>query len=410
MSEPVWRDLFPPFVRPYYRAPLFVERAEGVWITERGGRRHLDAYAGVATLALGHRPAEVDAAVRDQTTRFGHLSWIYLNEGAVDYARRLLAAAGAPLSRAFFVTSGSEAVDLALLLARRAAGGGPVIAQSHGYHGGTWLTAHATGLPAWRPGGAAPDDLRFVPSPDCLDCADRGGCRDGAVPCLRPLADALEACGHRAVLLIEPVLGVGGVIVPPEPYWREFARLRDRHAALLVCDEVQSGFGRLGRTLFGYQRFGVAPDLVALGKGIAAGMPLGGLLMTEAVSAAAGDLLHFSTFGGHPLSIAAAAATLAALDAPLLARVEAEGERALNGLRALCAGRPAVREVRGVGYFIGVACRDAEAAAERLEAARDAGLLIGIGGMRREILRIEPALVFAREHWDELLAILGKIL
>lgn len=434
--RPDWRSLFPPFVRPYYREPLFVARAEGVRVTDEAGREYLDAYAGVATLCLGHRPQAVERAVALQAERFGHLSWIYLHDLAVRYAARLLAAAGAPLSRVFFVNSGSEAVDLALVLARMA-GGGPVVALTEGFHGGTHLAAHATGLPAWRPPGEAPGEIRFAATPDCGRCEERAACGDGRVPCIEEVrikiregAQGLRPCtppgvtgvnppshipcfvpvrAPRPILLLEPVLGVGGVVVPPQRWFRALAGLRAETGALLVIDEVQSGFGRLGEKLFGYQKFGLVPDMVCLGKGIAGGMPLGALLMTEGCSAAAAELLHFSTFGGHPLSLAAADATLSEIEAhDLPGRVAELGARFLAGLAALARpGGPAL-EARGAGYFLGLRMRDGAAAAALLEACRAEGLLVGLGGLARDVVRIEPALVFAGEHVDEALDRLGR--
>ncbi|MBI4859482.1 MAG: aspartate aminotransferase family protein [Candidatus Riflebacteria bacterium] len=309
---------FPPFVRPYYEQPLTVARASGTRLWDLEGRSYLDGYCGVATVVLGHCHEQVDRAAHEQARTFGHVSAIYRSDLTVSYARELLRALGGGLRRVFFVNSGSEAVDLALCLARVAAGSEHVVALADGYHGGTYLSKSATGLGGWHFRSAVAPAIALATTPNCHGCPHRA-CAAGGQPCLADLArelGSIKARGETPIVLLEPVLGVGGIVIPPDSYFAGLMELKRETGAVLVVDEVQTGFGRCGGRLFGFQKVGLTPDLVALGKGIANGYPLGAVAMTRAVAEADPDLLHFNTFGGHPASIAAARQTLSILSSP----------------------------------------------------------------------------------------------
>jgi 4-aminobutyrate aminotransferase-like enzyme len=231
------------------------------------------------------------------------------------------------------------------------------------------------------------------------------------IPCLTELENLLTENSKktsRVTVMLEPVMGVGGVLIPP-PRWRtRFNHLVKEHKAILICDEVQTGFGRLGTKLFGFQKHGYTPDILCLGKGIAGGYPLAAVLMTEDVANASTNLLHFSTFGGHPISIAAATETLKLVsDEKLLQEVEENGQWLIQELKKVFASDPRVIDVRGEGYFIGIEVNNATESVSFLEKAYQNGALIGIGGLAKEVIRLEPALIFSKKDCQKLVEILA---
>jgi len=404
-----------PFVRPYYDPPLTVERAEGTTVWDDQGMAYLDCYAGVATTALGHRHPAVDGAVARQMAAFGHVSAIYRARPVLDYAADLVRACEPPLSKVFFTGSGSEAVDLALALAQVTARQRTVVALQDGYHGGTWLTKAATGLQNWRFAGQDGGDVVHVPTPRCHGCTHASACMPpDDCPCLQALTAAVEAAaatGGRPIVLVEPVLGVGGIVPLPPHYAAGLQRLMDRTRGLLAVDEVQTGMGRCGNRLFGYQTLGLTPALVACGKGLAHGWPLAATVMTDGVATANRDLLHFNTFGGHPVSVAAAAATLAVVDdRDFLADVARRGRLLLDLLRHGAGTHPTVDDVRGLGFLIGMEFADPDRCLACMQACRRRGLLVGIGGRCRNVLRLEPALTFSDDECRRAAAIVAAAL
>ena len=332
-------------------------------------------------MSLGHRhPAPLSAA-QAQLERLWHVSNLYWTEPMRELADRLSARFGG--ASAFFCNSGAEAVEAALKWARKATGRTEIVALEGSFHGRTLGALSVTGQPAKR---AAFEPLvpgaRFVPRDDAAALAEAVG-------------------DDTAAILFEPVQGEGGVH-PLEPDFVRAARmLADERGALLVVDEVQTGVGRTG-TFFAFEQLGVRPDAVTLAKGLANGLPIGCLLVSDESPTGFEPGDHASTFGGNPAACAAACAVVETIDDALLARVRASGERLARGLRAL----PSVTDVRGRALLIGV---DVDRpAAEVVSAALERGLLVGAAGERT--LRISPPLTIAANEVEQALAVLEDVL
>ncbi|HZS23658.1 MAG TPA: acetylornithine/succinylornithine family transaminase [Gaiellaceae bacterium] len=354
----------------------FVE-GRGTMLFDDAGREYLDFAAGIAVVALGHRHPAPLAAAHAQLDRLWHASNLYGTEPARELASVLSERFGG--AQAFFCNSGAEANEAALKYARKATGKPGVIALEGGFHGRTLGSLSATGQPAKR---AAFEPLlggvRFVPPNDVA--ALQGAMADDV-----------------GVVLLEPVLGEGGVI-PLQPAFLAAAR---ELGALLAFDEVQTGLGRTG-SFFAFEQLGVRPDLVTLAKGLANGLPIGALLVADAVGGgfAPGD--HGSTFGGNPVSCAAALAVCETIDDSLLARVRASGEQ----LRARLAGLPHIVDVRGRGLLVGA---ELDVPAQPfVDAALDGGLVALTSGAN--VLRLAPPLVVSPDEIDRALAVLEEVL
>ena len=361
----------------YARADLAIVRGEGPRVWDDVGREYLDFGGGIAVVGLGHGPPGSLAAAHAQLDRLWHASNLYRTEPAEELAARLSERFGG--ARAFFCNSGAEAVEAALKYARKATGKPGVIALEGGFHGRTLGALSATGQPAKRaPFEPLLGHVRFVPP------------NDG-----RALREAVDE--EVGLVLLEPVLGEGGVI-PLEP---EFAALAAGLGPLLCLDEIQTGVGRTG-SFFAFEQPGVRPDLVTLAKGLANGLPIGALLVADD---AAGGFVpgdHGSTFGGNPVSCAAACAVVDAVDDDLLESVRRLGATLGSGLAAL----PGVREVRGRGLLLGAVVDGS--AAGLVEACRHGGLLVLTAG--EDVLRLAPPLTIAAEHAEEALSILANVL
>jgi acetylornithine/N-succinyldiaminopimelate aminotransferase len=361
----------------YARADLTIVRGEGCRVWDADGREYLDFGGGIAVVSLGHCHPAPAAAAHGQLDRLWHVSNLYRTEPAEELASLLSARFGG--AQAFFCNSGAEAIEAALKYARKATGKPGVVALEGSFHGRTLGALSATG----QPGKQAPfaplvPGVRFVPPNDSA--------------ALRAATD-----DEVGLILLEPILGEGGVV----PLEEDFVAAAAELSPLLGLDEVQTGVGRTG-TFFAFEQLGVRPDLVALAKGLANGLPIGALLVADEATGAFAPGDHGSTFGGNPVSCAAACAVVEAIDAALLGDVQVHGHVLVEGLTRL----PGVISVRGHGLLLGIEIEGA--AAEVVDAAREQGILVLTAG--ENVVRLAPPLTVTAEDVDEALGILGRIL
>jgi acetylornithine/N-succinyldiaminopimelate aminotransferase len=355
---------------------------EDVWLVDAAGRRYLDFAAGIAVVGLGHRHPAPLAAAQAQLERLWHASNLFATEPVSELAAKLSQRFGG--AQAFFCNSGAEANEAALKYARKATGKPGVVALEGGFHGRTLGALSATGQPPKRaPFEPLLSDVRFAVPNDTASLA------------------AAATQDDIGLILLEPVLGEGGVI-PLEPEFVAAAgALAEPLGALLCFDEVQTGIGRSG-TFFAWEQLGVKPQLLTLAKGLANGLPIGCLLVADEAAGAFAPGDHGSTFGGNPVSCAAACAVVDTIDETLLANVRANGARLRGGLAKL----RGVVEVRGAGLLVGA---ELDRPAQPLvDAALEAGLVCLSSGPN--VLRLAPPLVVEPEHVKQALATLGEVL
>jgi 4-aminobutyrate aminotransferase len=393
--------------------PIVVERAEGATVWDEQGRAFLDLFAGISVVNAGHNRPEVLEAAQAQMRRLVHCnSYIYHNRPTADFAEALAGIMpAADLRVSFFGSSGAEAIEGAMRLAKQHTGRSEFVALEMSFHGRTLATLSITGN--WnrkKKGGPYLPGVAFaaVPYPYRSPYgSDPAAC---AHECARDLERAIDlrTSGQVAAFIAEPVLGEGGILVPPPEYFPAVKEILDRRGILFICDEVQSGFGRTGKML-AIEHFGVTPDIVVTAKGIADGFPLSAFTAREEVARAFTPGDHLSTFGGSPVSCAAALANLKLFQKEGLAERSAEkGRRLLEKLRGLAERHPLIGEVRGLGLMIGIELVSdrvrktpaAEAAGRAQDLLLEDGFLVGVGGYYGNVLRIQPPLVISDEDLE----------
>ena len=374
------RVLFP----NYARFPLAIKKGRGCRVFDTAGREYLDFVAGVAVTSLGHCHPKVTVAVQKQAQRLVHCSNLYYNVPQVELAEALVEVSFG--DKVFFCNSGAEANEAAIKLARKAMGPDrfEIITALRSFHGRTLTTVAATGQDKVKEGFAPlPPGFVHVPYDDV----------DAVAKAVTP---------RTAAVLVEPMLGEGGVISPSPGYLAGLRELCDREGILLMYDEVQTGLGRMGH-FFGYQESGVAPDVMTLAKGLGNGFPIGALVATDRVAQAFGPGTHGSTFGGGPLACAAALAVVQNLrdDPWFLDNTRRMGARLKTGLEALATRHPRIRSVRGHGLL--VAAEMAGPARPLADACLANRLLVSLVG-GGETVRFSPPLIVREEDVDEALS------
>jgi acetylornithine/N-succinyldiaminopimelate aminotransferase len=369
----------------YGTPPLALATGDGAVVTDADGKSYVDLLGGIAVNILGHRhPAVIDAVTRQLNT-LGHTSNLYATEPGVALAEALVGLLGAD-AKMFFCNSGTEANELAFKITRLT-GRTKLVAAQGAFHGRTMGSLALTGQPSKQePFAPLPGDVTHVPY--------------GDVDALRAAVD-----GDTAAVFLEPIMGEGGVVVPPAGYLVAARELTAEHGALLVLDEVQTGMGRTG-AFFAFQHDGITPDIVTLAKGLGGGLPIGACMAVGATADLLTPGLHGSTFGGNPVCTAAALAVLKTLaDDELVSRAHVLGKTLSTGIESL--GHPLVDHVRGRGLLRGVVLT-AEAAKPAEAAARDAGFLVNAAAP--DVIRLAPPLIISEGQIDDFLAALPAVL
>ena len=392
--------------------PLVVEKASDAVITDVSGREYLVCFAGISLVNAGHCNPEVIAAAKKQMDKLVHCaSYIYHSQPTADLAERIAQIAPPGLTKTFFGNGGAEAIEGALKLARLYTGKHEFISLHASFHGRSWGTLSITGNQGRKKrGGPYASGVAFAPAP----YAYRSLWPNDPEECGRQSAKAIDdvirfaTSGDVAAFIAEPVMGEGGIIVPPGNYFQEVKKILDQHGILFIADEVQSGFGRTGR-MFAYEHYGVDPDILVTAKGIADGFPLSAYTTRPEIAAAYKPGDHLSTFGGNPISCAAALANIEFLQREdLPAKAMETGNYVLGKLQDLQKSHPLIGEVRGLGLMIGVELiKDTKLtpATPEAEAIRESlfrhGVLVGVGGVYGNVIRFQPPLVITRAQIDQ---------
>jgi 4-aminobutyrate aminotransferase-like enzyme len=404
-----------PAYRLFYEHPLHLIKGEGVWLYDADGKRYLDAYNNVASIGHCH-PKVVEALYEQAKVLNTHTR--YLHEGILDYAEKLLATFPPELDQVMFTCTGSEANDLALRIARQYTGGTGLIVTQLAYHGVTDQIAAAS--PSLGAGVPVGDFVRTVRAPDAYRLGAENVAQIFADDVRAAIAD-LRRCGIKpAALLLDGIFASDGVLSDPAGFLQQAVAVAREEGLLYIADEVQSGFGRTGSHMWGYQRHGVQPDIVTMGKPMGNGQPIAGAVFRgEVLDAFGRTARYFNTFGGNPVSCAAANAVLDVIQGEgLMANCAAVGEYFKAGLQGLAERYPLIGDVRGAGLFVGVElvtdraskAPATEATARVVNGMRERGVLISSAGPAANILKIRPQLIFQREHADLFVQTLEAVL
>jgi alanine-glyoxylate transaminase/(R)-3-amino-2-methylpropionate-pyruvate transaminase len=406
-----------PALVTYYKKPIMIVEGSMQYVYDEKGRRYLDAFGGIVTISVGHCHPYVTQEARKQMETLQHTTTIYLHPNIAEYSKMLAEKMPGDLSVCYLVNSGSEANDLALLMARIYTSNYDIIALRNAYHGGIassmGLTAHST----WKynyPHGfgihhsIAPDPYR---GPWGRDDPEAGAKYADDIKSLIEFATPGRVAGFFA----ESIQGVGGAVVYPDGFLAEAYKHVRQSGGLCIADEVQTGFGRTGTHYWGFETQGVIPDIVTLAKGIGNGVPLAAVITTQDIAQSLASRIHFNTYGGNPVSCAIGKAVLEVIDREKLQQNCLKmGAHLMGGLEKLMARHDQIGDVRGKGLMTGVELvKDRQTkepakdeCAQVFERAKEMGLLIGKGGLYGNVLRIKPPMCINREDVDFIVEVL----
>jgi 4-aminobutyrate aminotransferase-like enzyme len=407
-----------PAVTNFYEQPLVADHASMQYVWDVEGRKYLDFFGGILTISVGHANPRITEPVKAQIDRLQHLSTLYPNEAIVALAEKVAQITPGELKSSFFTSSGTEANEAAILLARMATGSYDVVALRHAYSGGSSLAKGLTAQAPWRKSGIISVGVAHAINPYCYRCPLGLKYPDCEVACAKDVENLIQTgtSGQIAAFIAEPIQGVGGFITPPPEYFKIVFKAVKKYGGLFISDEVQTGFGRTGKKWFGIEHWEVTPDMMTCAKGMANGAPIGATITTKEL-AASFQGLTISTFGGNPVTSVAAKATIEFIEEEnLLENADRVGSYFRSKLDELQQKYPVIGDVRGKGLMLGLELvKDrvskepaATATAQLLERTREHGLLVGKGGLYGNVIRLSPMLNIGKADVDEAVRILDK--
>ncbi len=402
--------------------PVEVASASGCIMKDTNGTEYLDCFSGIAVTNAGHGHPEVVAAAKKQIDELVHCcTYVYYSPRAGELAEVLAEVTPGKLRKSFFGNSGAEAVEGALRLAKQFVKRKEVVCLTQSFHGRTVGTLSITGNRG-RKRGSGPylSGIAFTPAPNCYRCPLRLKYPKCGTACAEfvDYVFKYQTSGDVAAFIAEPVMGEGGIVVPPPDYFKIACEIVRNDGAVFICDEVQSGFGRTGK-LFAIEHYGVEPEIMCLAKGLADGFPLGAFIAREDVAGAFAPGDHLSTFGGSPVSCAAAMANIAVMRKEKLPENSAaRGEQLIGRLGKFGKDNKLVGDVRGKGLMIGVELVKDKASKEPApdeakkvrDLCRENGVLVGRGGPLANVIRLQPPLTITADQADQAASTLEKAL
>ncbi len=414
------RELLFPNVSTYYQEPLVLESGAGMHLKDVQGREYLDFFGGILTVSVGHCHPRVTEAAVAQQKKLVHVSTLYPTRPQLELAQKLVQLGPMKPNKVFFTNSGTEANETAVTLAKVATGRTDLVTLRHSYGGRGALAQSMMGNQNYRPLQSEVAGIKHAHAPYCYRCDFDLKYPDCGVACAKDIKNLIETTttGQIAGFIAEPILGVGGFIVPPKEYFQIAVPIVRNAGGLFIADEVQTAWGRTGGKWWGVEQFGVEPDILTSAKGMANGQPIG-LTMAKASVADRWRSAQISTFGGSPVSMAAASATIAVIEEErLLFNTQMMGAALRDGLEQLQRDFPRVGDVRGMGLMQAMELvkdpktkePDAAAAGRLMEATRKRGLLVGKGGLYGNTMRIAPPMIVSRPQIDHALRMLGESL
>ncbi|KAI7843702.1 hypothetical protein COHA_002601 [Chlorella ohadii] len=406
-----------PAIFHHFKKPVMIVDGKMQYLFDETGRRYLDGFAGIVTVSVGHCHPEVNKAVIEQTQRLQHTTTIYLNDQIAEYAKELTDRMPGNLKVAYFVNSGSEANDMAMMMARLYTGAHDIVTLRNAYHGLSEATMGLLGQHTWKYPVPQGFGVHHALNPNPY----RGVFGNDGPAYARDIEDLIKAAtpGRVAGFIHETIQGVGGAVPLADGYLPAAYKLIRDAGGVCIADEVQTGFGRTGSAYWGFQNQGVIPDIVTMAKGIGNGLPLGAVVTTPEIAAVLAQRLHFNTFGGNPVSMAAGRAVLRVIDQEQLQGNCAQvGGYLLDRLRQLQERHDIIGDVRGKGLMVGLEMvkdrQTKEPAVQEtatvFERCKDLGLLLGKGGLHGNAFRIKPPMCWTKDDVNFAVAVLDQAL
>ena len=420
-----YASVMPSFLHTLYDDAVSVDRGEGGYVFDVEGNRYLDFFGGVLTTMIGHSHPAVVAAVQEQAAKVMHTSTLFLSEPMIRLAEEIARVSGIPDARVFFTTSGTEANDTALLLATSYRKSNQILALRNSYHGRSFTTQAVTSHRSWRSTANSGLSVNFVQGGYRLRSPFRGLDDEAYTQaCVSDLVQTIDmmTAGDVAAMIAEPIQGVGGFVVPPDGFFGAVHKVLDSHDILFISDEVQTGWGRTGDHFWGYQAHGVVPDILTFAKGAGNGLALAGVVARAEIMDTI-DVNSFSTFGGNPLSAAGGLATLGVvLDEDLQGNARQRGRQIEAVIDPVVGATDWIAERRGRGLMHALEIvhpaaegasggddlvPDRQRTARLVDRCRDDGLLLGLGGLYGNVVRIAPMLNVTEAELAAGLGVLG---
>jgi 4-aminobutyrate aminotransferase/(S)-3-amino-2-methylpropionate transaminase len=426
MTEKYWgpeeivkkkKEYIIPCLYHFYQEPVQMVKGEGQYLFDSTGKKYLDFFAGVSVINAGHCHPEITERICRQVKTLQHVCNIYLTQPMLELAEKLAEITPGRLQKSFFCNSGTEANEGALLLAKIATGRSELLGVQDGLCGRTYLTMSLTGLRFWRTDPNPAGGISFVPNAYCYRCPLNLSYPDCDIACAEQVRQVIETStsGEVAALIIEPIQGNAGIVTPPPEYFPRLKEILEEYGALLIVDEVQSGFGRTGKW-FAIENWDVEPDIMTMAKALGNGVPIG---VFTALPEIADRYTRpgASTLGGNPVSMTAGLATLEVIEKEGLVQNAAKlGVYLREKLLELKDKHPLIGDVRGIGLMQGAELvkNGKEPAFEEvdriLEIMKNNGIIIGKNGRMRNVLAFQPPLVINKENVDEMISNLDKAL
>ena len=415
------KEFLNPGIFLYYKKPFMMVEGKMQYVWDEHGRRYLDALGGIVTVSVGHCHPDVVAAANRQNETLQHSTTIYLQPNITEFAKKLASKMPGELNVCYFTNSGSEANDLALLMARAYTNNYEVISLRNAYHGGSTLTMGTTGNRGWKFNVPHSFGVHHAITPDPYRGLWGRGDADAGKKYAADVKNLIDFAtpGQVAAFIAESIQGVGGCVVFPDNYLKHAYEHVRAAGGVCIADEVQAGFGRSGSHYWGFETQGVIPDIVTMAKGIGNGCPLGAVVTTPRIAAALAQRTHFNTFGGNPVVCAQGSAVLDVIDREKLQANSLNiGNRIFAGLNKLKEKHNVIGDVRGKGLLLGIELvKDRqskeparEECAQVMETAKEMGLLLGKGGLWGQTIRFSPPMCVNEQDADFLLEVLDHSL
>ena len=404
------RQYIMPCLSHFYEKPPELVRGSMQYLFDHTGKKYLDCFAGVSVINCGHCNPEITNRLCEQIKTLQHVCNIYLTENFVRLAERLAAVTPGSLQKSFFCSTGTEANEGALLLASIYTKSSEYIALRGGLHGRTKLAMNLTGIGMWRTDPNPVGGIHFAPNPYCYRCPLGKKFPSCDLACANAVEDIVKTAtaGRPAAFIAETIQGNAGIIVPPKGYFRRLKEILSTCGALLIIDEVQTGFARTGK-MFAIEYYGIDPDIMTMAKALGNGVPISAFIAPAEIA----DIYTrpgASTLGGNPVSSTAGLAVLDYIEKhKLMQNAEERGEQLMAGLKELAARHSVIGEVRGLGLMVGAEFVRSDGSPypelldNVLETMKDRGFLIGKNGLSRNVMAFQPPLVITRQDVDDLL-------